>query len=108
MLQRHVQVLVRRDMAEILCATVFEHEVEILRDIHGDANVEMKNTDFPAVEIDASEEFDRLCQVYGTNDTGQLYAERCIGRGPKQLEALAFKPARTRRAAAEQEETAVV
>lgn len=104
MLQRHVQALVRRDMAEIICATVYEHEVEILRDIHGDANVEVVNSDFPAVEINASEEFDRLCQVYGTNDTGQLYAERCIGRGPKQLEALAFKPARARKASAEPEE----
>lgn len=91
MLAKHVKVLVRRDMAEIISTTVFEHEVEILRDLHGDANIEELASDFPAVEIDASEEFDRLANVYGRNEEGQLYVERCIGRGPKQLEALGYK-----------------
>lgn len=93
MLAKHVTVLVRRDMAEIIGTTVFEHEVEILRDIHGDSNVEETDKEHEAIEIDAGEEYDRLVMVYGRNDEGQIYAERCIGRGPKQLEALAHKPA---------------
>lgn len=88
---KHVKVLIRRDMAEIISATVFEHEVEILRDIHGDSNVEQLDEDFPVVDIEAGEEYDRLANVYGRNDEGQMYVERCIGRGPKQLEALGIK-----------------
>lgn len=93
MLAKHVKVLVRRDMAEIIGATVFEHEVEILKDVHGDSNIEELPDEFEPVEIDAGEEFDRLAMVYGRNDEGQLYVERCIGRGPKQLEALGVKKA---------------
>ena len=92
MFAKHVQVLVRRDMAEIIGTTVFEHEVEILRDMHGDGNVTVDETfEYPAIEIDAGEEFDRLMNVYGRNEDGQPYVERCIGRGPKQLEAMGIK-----------------
>ena len=92
MFAKHVQVLVRRDMAEIIGTTVFEHEVEILRDMHGDGNVTVdESIEYPAIEIDAGEEFDRLMNVYGRNEDGQPYVERCIGRGPKQLEALGIK-----------------
>jgi hypothetical protein len=99
MLAKHVKVLVRRDMAEVIGTTVFEHEVEILRDIHGDSNIEQLPDEFDAVEIDAGEEFDRLAMVYGRNDEGQMYVERCIGRGAKQLEALGVKkPGRPKKA----------
>ena len=92
MLAKHVQVLVRRDMAEIICTTVFEHEVEILRNIHGDGNITVdESVEYPVIEIDAGEEFDRLANAYGRNDEGQMYVERCIGRGPKQLEAMGIK-----------------
>jgi hypothetical protein len=91
MLAKRVQVLVRRDMAEIIGTVVFEHEVEILRDIHGDSNVEVMDSDYPDAEIDANEEFDRLGNTYGANDQGQMYVERCVGRGPKQLEAMGVK-----------------
>lgn len=104
MLAKYTNILIRRDMAETLSPTLFEHELEILRDIHGEGNISVASTDFPAVEIDAGEEYDRLRLVYGSNDSGQLYVERCIGRGPKQLEALAFKPARTRAQKAPAEE----
>ncbi|MCB4358427.1 hypothetical protein [Quatrionicoccus australiensis] len=91
MLAKHVRVLVRRDMAEIIGATVFAHEVDILRDVHGDSNIEELEGEFEPVEIDPAEEFDRLVNVYGRNDEGQIYVERVIGRGPKQLEALGVK-----------------
>ena len=91
MLAKRVQVLVRRDMAEIIGTSVFEHEVEILRDIHGDSNIEVLDTEYEPEEIDSNEEFDRLANVYGANDQGQMYVERCIGRGAKQLEAMGVK-----------------
>lgn len=91
MLAKHVKALVRRDMAEVISTTVFEHELEILKDIHGDSNVEEIESNFEPIEIDAGEEYDRLALVYGRNDEGQMYVERCIGRGPKQLEALGVK-----------------
>lgn len=103
MLAKHVSILVRRDMAEIIGTTCFEHEVEILRDIHGDSNIEEVESDFEPVEIDAGEEFDRLAMVYGRNDEGQMYVERVIGRGPKQLEAMAHKPAAKRGRPAKEE-----
>ena len=103
---KHAQVLVRRDMAEILSVNVFEHEIEILRDMHGDGNIEIvEEVTFEPVEIDAAEEFDRLSMVYGVNENGQPYVERCIGRGPKQLEALGYKePAKRGRPAKEDED----
>lgn len=101
---KHVQVLVRRDMAEVISTSVFEHELEILRDVHGDANIEVvEGIDYPAVEIDSAEEFDRLTNVYGQNDSGQLYVERSIGRGPKQLEAMAHKESAKRGRPAKEE-----
>lgn len=91
MLAKHVNITVRRDMAEIIGTAVFEHEIEILRDIHGHGNIEEIESNYEPVEIDASEEYDRLANVYGSNDQGQMYVERVIGRGPKQLEALGYK-----------------
>ena len=86
---KHVQVLIRRDMAEILSTNVFEHEVEILRDIHGAGNIEVLDEVFPSIEIDENEEFDRLNMVYGKNDSGQSYVERVIGYTPRQLASYA-------------------
>lgn len=88
---KHVKVQVRRDMAEVISAVVFEHEVEILRDIHGAGNIEVLGGDYPVVEIDAEEEFGRLSNCYGRNDQGQPYVERVIGINARQLAA--FKPA---------------
>lgn len=103
MLAKHVNVLVRRDMAEIIGTTCFEHEVEILRDMHGYGAIEETESDYEPVEIDVGEEFDRLANVYGRNDEGQLFVERVIGRSPKQLEALAYKPTAKRGRPAKEE-----
>ena len=103
MLAQHKAVLVRRDMAEVIHTTVFDHELEILRDMHGEGNVEVLDTEFEPIELDAGEEFDRLVNVYGRNDEGQIYAERCIGRGPKQLESLGVQTAKRGRQAKEAE-----
>ena len=107
MLAKHVTVLVRRDMAEAIPVAVFEHEVEILKDIHGEGNVELIEDgvpDYPAVEIDSGEEMDRLMNTYGQGDSGQFYAERVYGRSHKGLEAFAHKP--TKKAAAEKSKPA--
>ncbi len=105
MLAKHVVCLVRRDMAEAIPTTVFEHEVEILRDIHGDANVDVVDTlpDNDAVEIDAAEEMDRLTAYYGMNDAGQPHAERVYGRTYKNLEALT-EPAKTNKSKSKEAE----
>ena len=101
MLAKHITVLVRRDMAEAITTSVFEHEVEILKDMHGEGNVELvaDAPDFAPIEIDSAEEFDRLKGFYGNDDTGQLYAERVFGRSHKGLEAYAHKPAKRGKAA---------
>ena len=105
MLAKHVNVLIRRDMAEIIGTTCFEHEVEILRDMHGYGAVEELPGEYDPVEIDANEEFDRMANCYGRNEEGQLFVERVIGRNPKQLEALAYKePVKRGRPAKEVEE----
>lgn len=102
MLAKHVTVLVRRDMAEIISTSVFEHEIELLKDMHGEGSVELAADapDFAPVEIDSAEEFDRLKGFYGTDDTGQLFAERVFGRSHKGLEAYAHKPAKKGKATA--------
>ncbi len=96
MLAKHVTVLVRRDMAEVIPVTVFEHEVEVLKDVHGDGAIEAAEDqqDFAPVEIDSGEEFDRLKARYGMNDAGQFFAERVFGVSHKGLEAFAHKPAK--------------
>lgn len=95
MLAKHITVLVRRDMAEAIPVAVFEHEVEILKDVHGEGNVEIiDGEDYPPVEIDSGEEMDRLMNSYGANSAGQPYAERVFGRSHKGLEAYAHKPSK--------------
>ena len=96
MLVKHVTALVHRDMAEIIPTSVLEHEVEILKDIHGEGNVSLADNqpDSAPFEIDAAEEFGRLMQYYGTNEQGQSYAERVFGRTARGLEAYAHRPAK--------------
>jgi hypothetical protein len=96
MLAKHVTVLVMRDMAEKIPTTVFEHEVEVLRDVHGDGKIEIVNLlpDIAPVEIDTDEEMDRLRNTYGQSESGQSYAERVFGRSARGLEVHAFKPAK--------------
>lgn len=103
MLAKHVTVLVRRDMAEAIPVAVFEHEVEILKDIHGEGNIEYVEgaTDYPPVEIDSAEEMARLSNTYGAGENGQLFAERVYGRSHKGLEAFAFKPGKKPKAVEE-------
>jgi hypothetical protein len=100
MLAKHVTVLVDRDMAEKIPTTAFEHEVEILKDIHGEGKITLVTSapDFPAIEIDAEEEFARLMNAYGSNDQGQFYAERVFGRTARGLEAYAHRPAKAGKA----------
>jgi hypothetical protein len=88
-------------MAEVIAVSVFEHEVEVLKDIHGESNVEIVDglADEAPVEIEAGEEFDRLNQYYGTSDTGQSYAERVFGRTARGLEAFAYRPKKAGKAA---------
>lgn len=103
MLAKHIRALVRRDMAETISISVFEHELEVLKDIHGEANISVVDPlpDVAPVEIDSGEEFDRLSQYYGTNESGQSYAERVFGRGARGLEAYAWrKPKAGRKGAA--------
>lgn len=96
MLAKHVTVLVRRDMAEVIPVTVFEHEVEVLKDVHGEGAIDLieNQPDHPPVEIDTAEEFDRLKGRYGMNDAGQFFAERVFGVSARSLEAFAHKPAK--------------
>jgi len=105
MLAKHVTVLVRRDMAEIISTSVFEHEVELLKDMHGEGAIELvaDGPDYPPVEIDSAEEFDRLKAFYGNDETGQMFAERVFGRSHKGLEAYAHKPAKKGKAVVEAE-----
>lgn len=105
MLAKHVVALVHRDMAEIIAVTVFEHELEILKDVHGDGKVSLAvdQPDFAPIEIDAEEEFGRLMQSYGAGDTGQYFAERVFGRTAKGLEAFAHKPKRAKKEAVAEE-----
>lgn len=96
MLVKHTVVIVQRDMAEKIPTTVFEHEVEILKDIHGEGNVSIADDqpDFVPFDLDASEEFGRLMQHYGENEQGQSYVERVFGRTARGLEAYAHRPAK--------------
>ena len=102
MLVKHVAALVRRDMAEVINASVFEHELEILKDIHGEGNIELApdQPDNAPFEIDATEEFGRLMAYYGENEQGQPYVERVFGRTARGLEAHAHRPAKKTKAEA--------
>jgi len=101
---RYVDVLLRRNMAETLALTVYEHEVEVLKDVHGDAAVEVVGrADYPPVELDAADEYNRLKTRFGANDAGQAYVERVFGISARSLEDHAAKHARRGRRAAEEE-----
>lgn len=96
MLAKHVKCHVRRDMAEIIPVTCFEHEVEILKDVHGEGAVEIIDSlpDVKPVDIDSSAEMDRLMNAYGMTESGQPHAERVFGRSARGLEAHAHRPAK--------------
>lgn len=87
MLARYVQCHIRRGMSEVLAPIVFAHEVEILKEVHGDGSVTIIDDlpDHPPVELDKDEEFSRLMNVYGDHATGQPLAERVYGRGAEKL-----------------------
>lgn len=72
---RYVMAYIKRDMTETLTKICFEHEFEILREIHGEGNVtyklpeelpreERKHIPQLAVPISASDEYSRLELVY--------------------------------------------
>ncbi len=99
---KYVNILIHRGMAETIPATVFEHELDVLRDIHGQVDLADEQVD-RVVEIDPDEEFDRLKNKYGMNDAGQFYAERVFGVSAKAIEAYAHKPKRSKAVVAEAE-----
>ena len=90
---KYVNVLIHRGMAETIPVTVLEHEVELLRDVHGQVDLADEQPD-TIIEIEPEEEFDRLKRKYGMNDAGQFYVERVFGVSAKTLEAFAHKPKR--------------
>lgn len=101
MLAKYTRVLVHRDMAATIPATVFEHEVEVLKDMHGEDKITLddEQPDLPPVEVDAAEEYDRLVAYYGQSEAGMSHAERVFGRSPKGLEAYAWRKPRKGKAA---------
>lgn len=93
MLAKYVTCNVRRDMTTIIPVACFEHEVELLKAIHGDSNIEIADlrADELPVELDATDEYDRLTNTYGLAENGQPHAERVFGRSARGLEAFAYR-----------------
>ena len=87
MLARYVKCHVHRGMAETIAPVVFAHEVEILKDVHGDGNVTVVDAmeDHPPVELDKGEEVSRLTAYYGSDQGGQYFVERVYGRNAEKL-----------------------
>lgn len=89
MLARYVKCHVHRGMAETIAPVVFAHEVEILKDVHGDGNVTIvdKMEEHSPVEVDKGEEVARLTAYYGSNQNGQYFVERVYGRNAEGLDS---------------------
>lgn len=77
------RVLITRDNTKT-DKDVFAHEVDILRLIHGEENVEVYGTrDVEVVDFDPQTELDRLLRFYGKN--GEEAVTAVYGRSPARL-----------------------
>lgn len=77
------RVLITRDNTKT-DKDVFAHEVDILRLIHGEENVEVYGTrDVEVVDFDPQTELDRLLRFYGKN--GEEAVVAVYGRSPARL-----------------------
>lgn len=69
---RKTEILITRSMFEKIPRTVYEHEIPILKEVHGEANInknDKKFTEYPVEEIDHAAEYNRLSQEYGMHPT---------------------------------------
>lgn len=85
---RLVTVLIRRSPMMSVPKVVGEHEVPVLKAVHGDGAIQVEG-DAGEYEVeDAASEYERLALVYGVHvDRKQSYVEIVYGRGPAQLAA---------------------
>ena len=89
MLVKIVRVIVVRDMAEKIPVTCAEHEVEVLKDMHGAENVSYVDDEvvdaMKPVEIDVGMEFGRLEAAYGMGPSGMSHVEHVFGPSERGL-----------------------
>ena len=64
---------IRRDITTTVNVTVPEHELDILRQIHGDNVFGVSEKTADCSVLDPSDEFDRLCRKYGEEATCDTY-----------------------------------
>lgn len=74
-----IAVAIHRDMTTTIHTAVPEHEVPILKAIHGRDNVYPNGPNGEASLLDADAEFDRLNRKYGEDPVGNAYGTRAEG-----------------------------
>lgn len=101
---KHVNVLIRRDVAAQIPRTVRDHEVPLLRLVHGKSNVTIVSEKAVKEAIDPAAEFERLCRVYGYDARKEAFrAEIIYGVDGRELAEL-LEADREKVARAEQEQ----
>ena len=90
-----VALIVSRDANTRLPVTVPAHEVEVVQKIFGEDNVQITNEDFGQVEVEPSEEGDRLAQKYGVEPVERIYGDNFKGAVARKCEEIA-KPSKAK------------
>lgn len=86
---KHVNAIIRRDVAAQIPVTVRAHEIPLLRLIHGKSNVVIKSEKDVDETLDPAEEFARLCRRYGYDARKEAYrAEIIYGVDGRELEEI--------------------
>lgn len=86
---KHVNVMIRRDVAAQIPRTVRGHEVPLLRLVHGKSNVTIVSEQDVDEVIEPGAEFERLCRVYGYDARKEAFrAEIIYGVDGRELAEL--------------------
>lgn len=79
---KYVVAIIGRDIAEKIPVTVLLHEMPVLQLVHANAEVRPADIDplIESREVELEEEYERLVNQYGMDESGVPFVERVYGR----------------------------
>lgn len=79
---KYVVAIIGRDIAEKIPVTVLLHEMPVLQLVHANAEVRPADIDplIESCEVELEEEYERLVNQYGMDESGVPFVERVYGR----------------------------
>lgn len=79
---KHIVVTIKRGLSETTPVSCYAHEVDLLKSLHGNGNVEVadKRADEAPIDIEPGNEYSRLEMHYGIDTKTEMsHVERLFG-----------------------------